>query len=103
MKSHDDILERAELLNTIRALLIKYRAQSAILFGSYARNEADGGSDIDVLVIGGSAFESTDVFSLADDLHRATHKAVDVYELCEIDRESHFYQTILREWVHIAA
>ena len=90
-------------MRIIKSLLTKYHAQAAILFGSYARNEADAVSDIDVVVIGGAAFEPTNVFSLADDLHRMTQKAVDVYELCEIDQDSDFYRTILREGVRIAA
>ena len=77
--------------------------ERAILFGSYARQEADVLSDIDLVVIGGAAFSPTDVFSMAEDLHRATGKAVDVYELCEIDQDSDFYRTILREGVPIAA
>ena len=97
------VLSREQLLETIQSLLAKYHAEAAILFGSYARQEADEVSDIDVIVIGGSAFEPTDVFSLADDLHRATQKAVDVYDLCEIDQKSEFYRTILREGVRIAA
>ena len=97
------VLTRDQLTEAIRTLLKKYHAESAILFGSYARQEADEISDIDVVIIGGSMFEPTDVFSLAEDLHRATKKAVDVYELCEIDQGSDFYRTILREGVRIAA
>ena len=99
----DQILTREELSETIQSLLLKYHAESAILFGSYARQEADGVSDIDVVIIGGASFEPTDVFNLADDLHRLTQKDVDVYELCEIDQQSDFYKTILKEGVRIAA
>ncbi len=60
-------------------------------------------SDIDLLVIGGAAFDPTDVFALTDDLHRRTGKEVDVYELCEIDQNSDFFRTIMREGVRIAA
>lgn len=99
----DQVLSMEQLFDTIQSLLIRYHAEAAILFGSYARQEADAVSDIDVLVIGGDAFEPTDVFSLAEDLHLATQKAVDVFELCEIDQQSEFHRTILREGVRIAA
>ena len=99
----EEIFSRESLVSIISALLKKYRAQSAILFGSYARREADTESDIDVMVIGGVEFEPTDVFCMAEDLHRATGKAVDVYELSEINQDSDFYRTILREGVPIAA
>ena len=99
----EKILTREELTETICTLLKKYCAESAILFGSYARLEADASSDIDVVIYGGSAFDPTDVFSLAEDLHRLTMKAVNVYETREIDQMSDFYRTILREGVRIAA
>ena len=99
----DKVMTREELQKVIQALLVKYHAEAAILFGSYARDEADGVSDIDVIVMGGAKFEPTDVFALADDLHRMTKKDVDVYEICEIDQQSDFYQTIMKEGVRIAA
>ena len=99
----EEIYSREALIAVIASLLKKYNAESAILFGSYARREADALSDIDLVVMGGSSFEPTDIFSMAEDLHRATGKAVDVYELCEIDQESDFYRTIVREGVPIAA
>jgi len=97
------IYSRESLVAIISTLLKKYHAESAILFGSYARHEADTRSDIDLVVIGGEAFDPTNIFSMAEDLHRATGKAVDVFELCEINQDSDFYRTILREGVPIAA
>ena len=99
----EKIYSRETLAAIIASLLKKYHAESAILFGSYARHEADALSDIDLVVIGGRSFEPTDIFSMAEDLHRATGKAVDVYELCEINQDSDFFRTILREGVPIAA
>ena len=99
----EEIYSREALIAIIVSLLKKYNAESAILFGSYARHEADALSDIDLVVMGGRSFEPTDIFSMAEDLHRATGKAVDVYELCEINQDSDFYRTILREGVPIAA
>ena len=46
----DQILTREELAETIQSLLLKYHAESAILFGSYARGEATAESDVDLLV-----------------------------------------------------
>ena len=97
------VYSQAELKSIILSLLRKYHAERAILFGSYARNEAVSLSDIDLVVIGGSDFDPTDVFSIADDLHRQTGKDVDVYELSEINQNSEFYQAILTEGVQIAA
>jgi predicted nucleotidyltransferase len=103
MEIMPEVYTQDGLVTIITSLLKKYHAENAILFGSYARKEADRLSDIDLLVIGGPLFDPTDIFSLADDLHRATGKSVDVYELREINQQGDFYQTILKEGVHIAA
>ncbi len=91
-----------ELRAVIVGLLRKYGADHAILFGSYARQEADAASDIDLVVIGGTRFDPTNVFCIADDLHRLTGKQVDVYELREINAGTDFYDTIFSEGVRIA-
>ena len=96
------VLSHEELVSVILPLLRKYGAQEALLFGSYARGEADEESDIDLLVIGGPSFEPTDVFCIADELNRATGKRVDVYELQEVNEGSPFYRSIFQEGVKIA-
>ena len=90
-----------ELNNLIRPILNKYRAEKALLFGSYARKEATPDSDIDLMVIGGKDFDPTDIFCIADELYDYSNKKVDVYEQREINADSEFYKTILREGVLI--
>lgn len=100
------MVERICTMQEIRAavlpLLRKYRAEKAILFGSYARQEADAASDIDLMVIGGQQFDPTDVLCIAEELHCALEKPVDVYELREIMPGTTFYSTIFEEGVQIA-
>lgn len=98
----DHIYSREELFQAVLPVLQKYHAERAILFGSYARQEATSGSDIDLLVIGGERFDPTDVFCIADELYRSLGKNVDVYELCEIKEGSDLYRTIFAEGVQIA-
>lgn len=98
----DRVLTGEEIRSAVLPLLKKYRAEKAILFGSYARNEADSKSDIDLLIIGGENFLPTDVFCIADELYRSLAKNVDVYELCEINADSDFYKTIFTDGVQIA-
>jgi len=52
--SKDMVYTIDELRAVIIGLLRKYGANHAILFGSYARQEADAASDIDLVVIGGT-------------------------------------------------
>ena len=92
-------------LNEIKTMVLpiirKYRAEKAILFGSYARQEARSDSDIDLMVVGGKDFEPTDIFCVAEDLHRLSGKSVDVYEQREIDAGSELLNSIRTEGVVI--
>ena len=91
-----------EIFAAVLPLLKKYNAEKAILFGSYARQEADITSDIDLIVVGGEQFDPTDVFCIAEELHCTLKKPMDVYELREITPGTAFYNTILAEGVQIA-
>ncbi len=95
------ILTGEEIRLAILPLLKKYRAEKAILFGLYSRDEADGESDIDVLIIGGEYFNPTNVFSITDELYRSLGKAVDVYDISEINKGTEFYNTIFPEGMEI--
>lgn len=91
-----------ELSTIIKPIIKSYRASKAILFGSYARNEARLSSDIDLFVVGGKKFDPTDIFSIAEDIYTATGKNVDVYESKEISKESELYDAIKKEGIEIA-
>ena len=45
------VLSFTEIEDVIRTLLRQYRAEYALLFGSYARGEATPDSDLDVVVV----------------------------------------------------
>ena len=96
------VLSRDEIERFIRILFRKYNAEYAILFGSYARNEPDINSDIDVIVFGGENFRPTDIFAFGEDLRELTHKDADVFEIREINKDTEFYDNIMREGVKIA-
>ena len=98
----EHIYSKSELADIVLPLLKKYRAEKAILFGSYARQEADSSSDIDLMIIGGGQFDPTDVLCIAEELHCITGKQADVYAACEINAGSAFYDAILEEGVQIA-
>ena len=98
----DRVYTQDEVFTAVRRLLKRYHAERAILFGSYARQEADASSDIDLIVIGGIKFDPTDVFCIAEELYRTLGKPVDVYELRELNAGSAFYDTVMAEGVQIA-
>lgn len=98
----NSVLSQSCLIEIISGLLKKYHADSALLFGSYAREEATEKSDIDLLVFGGEQFRATDIFALAEELHEITGKAVDVYEVREVNPASSLYHEIMKDGVHVA-
>ena len=97
------IYSTEELINCVLPLFIKkYKAEHAVLFGSYARQEATARFDIDLVVIGGPLFDSTNVFCIADESYRLTGKDVDIYDVSEINADTSFYHTIFTEGMRIA-
>ena len=83
----------------VRPLAEKYKVKEIYLFGSYARGEADENSDMDFLVISGKGFKLTQIFALGEELRNAFNKKVDVFE---INQDSDFYRTVMKEKVLIA-
>ena len=55
-----------------------------------------------MVIVGGSEPEITDGLCIAEELHYALGKPVDVYELQKIDPQLAFYDAILPEGVQIA-
>lgn len=91
-----------DIMFVVKPLADKYKIQEVYLFGSYARNEATEDSDLDFLVYGGDAFKLTMIFAFAEELRKSLKKDVDVFEIHEINKESEFYNTIMKERVLVA-
>ncbi len=97
-----NIMTPEDIIEIVKPIALKYKIQEIYLFGSYARGEADGESDLDFLVYGGKNFKLTMIFAFAEELREALKKDVDVFEINEINQESDFYQTIMKERVLVA-
>ena len=93
---------RTEVEISIKKLLVRYNAEYALLFGSYARGEETEESDIDVLVFGGDNFKKSNIFAFAEELRQITGKSVDAFEICEVDRSTPFYDNVIKEGIKIA-
>lgn len=90
------------IISLVKPIAAKYGVQNIYLFGSYARGEADGASDLDFLVFGGENFKLTMIFALAEDLRETLQKDVDVFEISEIKMDSEFYKRIMKERLLVA-
>ena len=86
----------------VKPLAQKYHVKEVYLFGSYARGEADENSDLDFLVFGGEGFKLTYIFAFGEELREILQKRVDIFEINEINQDSEFYKTIMKEKVLIA-
>lgn len=93
---------RLDIENAIKVLLIRYNAEYALLFGSYARGEETPDSDVDVVVFGGDNFKKSNIFAFAEDLREMTDKNVDAFEICEVDHGTAFYENLMKEGIKIA-
>lgn len=91
-----------DIKTLVQPIAQKYKVQEIYLFGSYARGDADANSDLDFLVFGGEDFKPTMIFSLAEELRDVLKKNVDVFEISEINRNSDFYYTIMKERLLVA-
>lgn len=91
-----------DIANLVKPVAEKYQVKEIYLFGSYARGEATENSDLDFLVLGGEHFKPTLIFSLAEDLREILQKNVDVFEITEIDENSDFYRSLMRERLLVA-
>lgn len=93
------VYTREEPFGIVRLILERYNIRSASLFESHACKDATLESDIDALVYAGDSF-LFDVLAVAEDLHRAMGKDVDVYEISEL-KPGAFRSSILAEAIEL--
>jgi len=96
------VLTMQQIKDAVKPLAEKYGVEAIYLFGSYARGEADENSDLDFLVFGGEHFKLTRILSLAGELRKLFQKDVDAFEIREINVDTPFYRTVMKEKVLVA-
>lgn len=101
-KMNNNVFTIKDIENLVKPIAEKYKVKEIYLFGSYARGEANASSDLDFLVYGGEKFKLTMIFSLAEELREVLKKDVDVFEINEINKDSNFYNIIMKERLLVA-
>ena len=99
---NDKSMTLNEIAFIVKPIADRYQIQAVYLFGSYARNEATSDSDLDFLVYGGERFKLTRIFAFGEELRKALNKDVDVFEINEVNKDSDFYQNIMKDRVLVA-
>lgn len=99
---NDNVFTIENIISLVKPIAEKYQVKEIYLFGSYARGEANVDSDLDFLVYGGENFRLTMIFALAEELRVTLKKGVDVFEIHEINKDSEFYNTIMKERLLVA-
>ena len=91
-----EISEIKEKLEPIFSAAPVYRA---ILFGSYATGEADEKSDIDIVIDSRGELLNIHFYGVLEDIVVALDKKVDMFEVCEIRKDSSMHQAIEQEGI----
>ena len=90
-------------LGMIKEIISKVFASKAIdfaiVFGSYAKGEANDHSDVDLLISG--PITGLDFFSLGGELERALHKRVDIVCLEDISSNGELLSEVLKDGIRI--
>lgn len=73
--------------------------ECAYLFGSYARGEATGKSDIDILVV--CPPMGIKFYGIAADLEERLHKQIDLHTHRQLSKNEQFLERILKEGIKI--
>ena len=91
------VISFLDIVKAVEPLREKYKIDAVYIFGSYARNEATAESDVDFLVCGGDEFRLVNIFAFAEELRKMLGKPIDAFEINEINEDSDFYRTIMKE------
>ena len=93
-----------EIARRVRPVAEKYRLRAVYVFGSYARGEANEGSDVDLLIDAeGSGLRGFAYGGLYQDLTDALEKPIDMITVGSLTQTSHhksdmrFRETLQRE------
>lgn len=87
-----------ELTHRLEMLAEKYQLAKIVLFGSYARGEADELSDIDLLVdMDGSPVVGWEFFEMEEEFRKMLQKPVDIITVDELERTNSYLMREVRQ------
>ncbi len=90
-----------EIRELLLPLLSEVPVSKAVLFGSYARNEATADSDIDLFVDTEGRLRGLAFLGFCEDVEEKVQKPVDIFEKAYLAPDSELYSRINAEGVTI--
>ncbi len=96
-----------EIQNKVMPIAQKYNISEIYLFGSYARNEANEKSDVDLAINSNSIHGLLQLISFKNDIKEALSLPVDVLTLRAIEQEKNnplkkdFFENFLNERIRL--
>ena len=101
---NENVLTKEQIGNAVKKIIERdnyYTISKVVLFGSYARGEAERNSDIDLVVYDSPLFHGLKVYSFIGDLKEMLKKDIDLFVDRNIVKDSNFYKNILKEGINI--
>lgn len=95
------ILSLETIKNKCSYVLAKFDIEYCYLFGSYAKNEANEQSDVDLLI--STKIMGLKYFEIVENLREVLHKNVDVLNIEQLKSNFELTQEILRDGIKIYA
>lgn len=93
------ILTVEQIKELCAKILKSYGADFAYLFGSYAKNKADGHSDVDLLV--SVPVSGLNFFGMTEELRESLNKKVDILDLAQLNNNPELVKEILKDGIKI--
>jgi predicted nucleotidyltransferase len=94
-----DVYNISDIRKRLLPVFMANGVKSAILFGSYARGEAQSDSDVDVLV--DSELRGLDFVGFIGDVRNALQKEVDLIDVYSVEKGSQIEQEIQKTGIKI--
>jgi len=88
-----------EIKGYVSPIVEKYPVSKVILFGSYARGDAEESSDVDIIIDSAGKLHNRKIFALGGELLTALPIRVDVYDILELNES--LYEAVIKEGVVI--
>lgn len=93
------LLTVLEIKEIVKVIFDKYDINFCYLFGSYAKNNANFKSDVDLLI--DSKITGLDYYGLIEDLRESLHKKVDLLNIDQLENNKELIKEILKDGIKI--